>query len=126
VLQDADFQRLGLEVYFNGEDNLTDFKIECYQRLASQQWRKLGTYFPDFLIIQRENAETIHKVLIVETKGEGFARNFQEKKDFMEREFIPLNNEKFGYPRFDFFYLQDDTPNPYLLLNSRLKSFFES
>ena len=55
-------------------------------------------------------AETIHiephKVIIIETKGEGYAAKFSERKEFM-KSFIQKNNEKFGYPRFDFLYLED-------------------
>lgn len=41
------------------------------------------------------------------TKGEGFAPNFAERKNFMEKEFVKLNNERFGYNRFSFLYIED-------------------
>ena len=43
----------------------------------------------------------------IETKGEGFAPAFADKKAFMETEFIRKNNEQFGYKRFEFLYLED-------------------
>ena len=126
VLEDADFERLNLEIFFNGEDNLTEFKIDCYKKQANKQWRKLGGYYPDFLIFQRNADNKIHKALIIETKGEGFAAAFSDKKAFMETEFIPLNNEQFGYNRFDFLYIQDDDATAEQTLNEKLKDFFQS
>jgi type III restriction enzyme len=126
VLQDADFQQLGLEIYFNGEDNLTDFSIDCYKKLTQERWRKIGKYYPDFLMLQRDKpGGTLHKILIIETKGEGFALNFQDKKTFMETEFLVRNNKEFGYQRFDFLYLQDDDPKMTYQLNTRIKAFFK-
>ena len=45
-------------------------------------------------------------MIIIETKGEGFAGKFAERKEFMKT-FIQKNNENFGYPRFNFLYLED-------------------
>ncbi|MGN1239680.1 MAG: DEAD/DEAH box helicase family protein [Paludibacteraceae bacterium] len=95
-----------LEIYFNGDDTLTDFKIRCYHH-DGRHWRYIGMYVPDFLIIQRDAEGKIHKVSIVETKGEGFAPKFAERKQFMETAFLQKNNDKFGYKRFDFLYLED-------------------
>ncbi len=113
----------GLEVYYNGDRALTDFKIRCYKR-AGANWRYIGVYTPDFLIIQRKGA-AIYKAVIVETKGEGFAENFAEKRDFMY-EFKNLNNSLFGYERFEFLYLEDILPeNARIeLTNSAIKEFF--
>ena len=94
-----------LEVYFNGDDTLTDFKIDCF-RQKGEAWQYIGKYVPDFLLISRNADNEIHKVIIIETKGEGFAAKFTEKKEFMKT-FIQKNNEKFGYPRFDFLYLEE-------------------
>ena len=132
ILQDADFQRLNLEIYFNGEDNLTAFSIDCYKKRADNRWSRIGQYYPDFLMIQRaarpnqENTEgsPIHRILVIETKGEGFARNFEEKKHFVETEFLTNNNTQFGYNRFDFLYIQDDDKNALQTLNNKIKSFF--
>ena len=94
-----------LEVYFNGDDTLTDFKIDCFRQKGTA-WQYIGKYVPDFLLISRNADNEIHKVIIIETKGEGFAAKFTEKKEFMKT-FIEKNNEKFGYPRFDFLYLEE-------------------
>ena len=95
-----------LEVYFNGDDTLTEFKINCYTKVGNS-WRYIGRYVPDFLVLSRNADEQIDKVIIIETKGEGFAAKFKDRKDFMESEWVKKNNEKFGYQRFDFLYLED-------------------
>ena len=95
-----------LEVYFNGDDTLTDFKIDCYRQNGSKGWHYIGKYVPDFLLISRNIDKKIHKVIIIETKGKVFAGKFTERKEFMKT-FIQKNNEKFGYPRFEFLYLED-------------------
>lgn len=95
-----------LEVYFNGDDNLTEFRIKCFKR-SGAHWSYLGYYFPDFLLVRRNSQGEIHQIAIVETKGEGFAAKFADKRRFMETEFIKKNNEKFGYNRFEFLYLED-------------------
>ncbi len=94
-----------LEVYFNGDDTLTDFKIDCYKRVGNS-WRYIGRYVPDFLLLSRNEQKQIDKVIIIETKGEGFAAKFKDRLDFMS-EFVKKNNDKFGYQRFDFLYLED-------------------
>jgi len=95
-----------LEVYFNGDETLTAFKINCYHRVGDR-WNYIGRYVPDFLMLQRDGDGNIHKVLIIETKGEGYAAKFTPRREFMEQEFLRLNNEKFGYRRFDFLYIED-------------------
>lgn len=95
-----------LEVYFNGDDNLTEFRIKCFKR-SGAHWSYLGYYFPDFLLVRRNSQGEIHQIAIIETKGEGFAAKFADKRRFMETEFIKKNNEKFGYNRFEFLYLED-------------------
>lgn len=97
-----------LEVYFNGDDTLTDFKINCYKRVAGN-WRYIGRYVPDFLLFSRNEQKQIDKCIIIETKGEGFAAKFKDRLDFMS-EFVKKNNDKFGYQRFDFLYLEDTIP----------------
>ena len=94
-----------LEIYFNGDDTLTDFKIDCYKRVGNN-WRYIGRYVPDFLLLSRNEHKQIDKVIIIETKGEGFAAKFKDKLNFMS-EFVKKNNDKFGYQRFDFLYLED-------------------
>ena len=95
-----------LEVYFNGDDTLTEFKIDCFKH-NGRYWVRIGKYVPDFLILSRNAEGGIHKVIIVETKGEGFAAKFADRRKFMETQFIKQNNEKFGYRRFEFLYIED-------------------
>ena len=95
-----------LEYYFNGDDTLTDFKIRCYRR-HNGHWQYDGLYVPDFLVLSRTPEGRIDRICIIETKGEGFAARFQERLQFMQQEFIPLNNRQFGRERFRFLYLED-------------------
>ena len=95
-----------LEVYYNGDDTLTEFKIDCFKH-NGRYWVRIGKYVPDFLILSRNAEGGIHKVIIVETKGEGFAAKFADRRKFMETQFIKQNNEKFGYRRFEFLYIED-------------------
>ena len=88
VLKMSVIESLGLEVYYNGDRALTEFKIKCYKH-SSNKWQYLGMYTPDFLIIKRKDGK-IYKAIIVETKGEIYANDpvFKEKRSFMEQEFI--------------------------------------
>lgn len=95
-----------LEIYFNGDDSLTEFKIDCYKQVG-KEWTYIGKYVPDFLLLSRKDDGTIHRIIIIETKGERFAAKFADRKKFMETEFIQKNNEHFGYERFHFLYLED-------------------
>lgn len=95
-----------LEIYYNGDDTLTEFKIDCFKH-NGRYWVRIGKYVPDFLILSRNAEGGIHKVIIVETKGEGFAAKFTDRRKFMETQFIKQNNEKFGYRRFEFLYIED-------------------
>lgn len=95
-----------VEFYFNGDETLTDFKIRCYAK-RGRTWKMLGNYYPDFLLLTRNSDNTINKIVIVETKGEGFAGKFVPRKQFMDDLFIKLNNDKIGYPRFEFLYIED-------------------
>lgn len=108
VLSFPQLEKFGLEVYYNGDRALTEFKIKCYQKIGSG-WRYIGIYTPDFLIIQRNAENKIHKAIIVETKGQIYANDptFKEKRRFMETEFLRQNNAAFGYVRFEYLYLED-------------------
>lgn len=99
---------LGLEVYYNGDNTVADFRIDCYKKSGST-WKKVGKYTPDFLIIHRADG-AIDKVLIVETKGLGYSRErgFVERREYMEKVFIPQNNARFGRKRFDYRVLTDN------------------
>lgn len=95
-----------IEFYFNGDDTLTDFRIRCYTK-SGRAWKLDGYYYPDFVMLTRNSDNTINKVIIIETKGEGFAGKFVPRKQFMEESFIELNNNKAGFPRFNFLYIED-------------------
>lgn len=101
-------QQKNLEVYYNGDGQFTEFRILCYKQNDKKQWGYIGQYTPDFLIIQRKD-NTIHKALIVETKGSIYANDdaFKNRKSFVESEFLKANNDKFGYERFEYLYLED-------------------
>lgn len=107
VLGLNDIASLGLEVYYNGDRAMTEFKIKCYKN-ANGKWSYVGLYTPDFLIIKRQDGK-IHKAIIVETKGDIYKNDptFKDKCTFMETEFAKKNNEAFGYNRFDYLYLED-------------------
>jgi superfamily II DNA or RNA helicase len=110
ILALDDVKKLGLEVYYNGDRVLTEFKIRCYKS-NNAKWQYIGMYTPDFLIIKRKNTE-IDKAIIVETKGKIYASDpqFIDKRKFVENNFILQNNKEFGYNRFDYLYLEDSLP----------------
>lgn len=127
VISLSAFSNNKLEIYYNGDRNLTKFKIACYEQ-KNKRWNKVGDYTPDFLVIERKNDE-INKVLIIETKGSGFADQpeFIARRKFMENEFLKMNNEKFGYQRFEYLYLSDNTKmnDNLCLFISKIDTFFK-
>ena len=115
----------GLEIYFNGDDELTEFKIECYEQQADGTWNEVGGYVPDFLVLQRNAEGELRRVLIVETKGEGFERNFAEKKAFMQGQFLADNSNHTGYPDFEFLHLPEDLKGSHSqMLRDKITDFF--
>ncbi len=84
ILREEIIKESDLEIYYNGDCNLTDFRIKCYKVVASSK-QYLGNYTPDFLIVQRKEKK-IRKVLVIETKGSLYANEpkFRDKKEFME------------------------------------------
>ena len=122
-----DFKEKKLEMYFNGERGLTEFVINCFAK-KGKNWHNIGKYTSDFLILNRTKDNKIHKALIIETKGEGFAndQSFIKKKNFIETNFLEQNNEKFGYQKFDFIYLEDSISltNNINKLNTKINSLF--
>ena len=116
-----------LEVYYNGDRTLTEFKIRCYKS-ESRKWRYIGMYTPDFLIIKRKDG-LIHKAIIVETKGTIYARDpaFIDKRTFMDTEFKRQNNEQFGYNRFEYLYLADSLTEKERILKTykMIQEFFK-
>lgn len=117
ILTLQDFNDFGLEIYYNGESNLTNFRIFTYKDNIS-----LGYYTPDFLIIKRIKNK-IDKILILETKGAVFSKNFEDKKNFMQ-EFININNKEYGYNRFEFLYIEDSNEKAIIEIDKKLKDFF--
>jgi hypothetical protein len=121
------FKNKRLEIYYNGERGLTEFVINCFAK-EGHYWKNIGKYTTDFLIVQRSEKNTLHKALILETKGGGYSDDpvFQRKRKFVETGFIKLNQEKFGYPRFDFLYLQDsdDINANTVKLGNKIQQFF--
>ena len=111
VLSFDEIEKLGLEVYYNGDRAMTEFKIKCYKKDGGK-WRYIGIYTPDFIILKRRDGK-IHKAIIVETKGSIYAGDpiFKDKRAFMESEFKKQNNYAFGYERFDYLYLEDSMPD---------------
>lgn len=129
ALKDSDFQNKAnaLEIYYNGERGLTEFVIDCFAK-NGKYWKNIGHYTPDFLMIRRDDTNKIHKVLIIETKGGIYAEKFKPRKTFMEAEFLRVNNEKYGYARFDFLYLEDSQKIEAntAKLNAKINQFFNN
>lgn len=126
VLPLREVEQLGLEVYYNGDRAMTEFKIKCYKAVGSG-WSYIGMYTPDFLIIQRRDGK-IHRALIVETKGKIYANDptFKDKRAFVESEFLRQNNTAFGYERFEYLYLEDTMPDKerIVLTHEKICEFF--
>lgn len=72
--------------------------------------------------------KAIAKVLIVETKGSGYAeqKTFKLRKKFMETKFLQMNNDKVGYKKLEYLFLQDDAKfdDNLAKLNDTLVTFF--
>jgi len=127
AMQLSDFKNKQLEIYYNGERGLTEFVINCFAK-EGKYWKNIGKYTTDFLIIKRTEKDKIHKALLIETKGALYAEDkvFQKKKNYVETEFLKLNQEKFGYQRFDFLYLEDSKSIVANItkLNNKINNFF--
>ncbi len=127
VLPLPEVEQLNLEVYYNGDRDMTEFKIKCYKS-TGHGWSYIGMYTPDFLIIQRKD-EKIHKALIVETKGKIYASDptFKDKRAFVESQFLRQNNAAFGYERFEYLYLEDTMPERerIIVTHDKISEFFE-
>jgi len=140
LLKSTEFQATGLEVYYNGARHLTEFRIDCYRQVGTAtgqtthgkaiRWQKLGAYTPDFVMLQRRDG-AVHKVLMIEAKGKGFAEQtaYTDRKKFVASEFLRLNNDKFGYTRFDFCEVPEPANKQYrdaaLPLLARAFAFFD-
>lgn len=95
-----------LEFYFNGAEELTEFKIRCYKQVG-KHLQYDGYYYPDFVVLRRDEQNQIDKICIIETKGAGFEANFEDRLKFMKETFVPKNNTQFKYERFEFLYLPE-------------------
>lgn len=94
-----------IEAYFNGDESLTEFYIDCY-KYDGKFWRNIGKYYPDFVVLKRNDEGAISKVVLVETKGSVYESSFSEKREFM-KEFIDVNNQN-GPTSFKFMYIPED------------------
>lgn len=116
-----------LEVYYNGDHNISSFRIECFKN-EDKKVKKVGLYTPDFLIIKRLNNK-VNKVLIIETKGKGYKnqQEFIDRKNYIENDFIPFNNKKIGYKKFDYLYVEDSLKENEIIsmLNNKIYEFFK-
>ena len=124
LLKGDSFRELHLEVYFNGDDTISDFGIKCYKEVDGV-WQRIQHYYPDFLMLQRGGDGKARRVLIIETKGKVYEDSFKDKEAFIKK-FIRDNNE-----RFVFLYLKESQitrkhPN-YLLEETvtKINSFFK-
>lgn len=130
VLGMEQIERLGLEVYYNGDGSLTEFKIDCYEAREDTGWHHVGIYTPDFLIVKRNKAgDKIERAIIVEMKGSLYANdpNFKVRKAFTAGEFIRLNTDNEGYKRFDYLFLEDTMSGKERVLKTaeKIREFFE-
>ena len=127
VLVANKFKISNLEIYYNGDHNISSFRIECF-KIENKKVKKVGLYTPDFLILQRKDNKII-KVLIVETKGQGFKnqQEFIDRRNYVEKEFIPFNNKKLGYKKFDYLYIEDTMTEKEILslINNKIYEFFK-
>ena len=121
------FKNSNLEIYYNGDHNISSFKIECFKS-EDKKIKKVGLYTPDFLVINRKDNK-VHKVLIIETKGSGYKnqQEFIDRKNYIEKDFIPFNNKKMGYKKFDYLYLEDSLNENEImsLINDKILEFFK-
>lgn len=115
-----------IEIYFNGDEAMTNFYIECYDK-SNGYWKRIGNYFPDFLILKR-NVETnqICKVILVETKGTPFEASFLPQKQFMEK-FLAINNASES-TQFEFLYVPEsfDEDKQYIETRQKIENFLNA
>lgn len=117
-----------LEIYYNGDRSLTEFRIRCYRKRAigsAEQWVGVGDYTPDFLVLRRDAAtNAIDACMVVETKGALYARDpaFQHRRHFAETTFLDLQNRP-GLPRYRYLYLEESADWERQFLDA-IKEFF--
>ena len=122
------FKANNLEIYYNGDHNIASFRIECF-KTEDKKIKKVGLYTPDFLLIRRDKKNKINKVLIIETKGHGFSeqQGFIDRRNYVENEFIKMNNKHFGYNKFDYLYIEDTLSESEIIskVNDKLNKFLK-
>lgn len=129
ALRRAELADRDLEIYYNGDAPLTEFRIRCYRRLPASRgggWTGVGEYTPDFLVIHRDKtSNAIDACLVVETKGALYARDpaFQHRRAFASGEFLRLNASRPGIPRFQYLYLEETADWQHQLVDA-VKEFF--
>ena len=129
ALRRAELAERDLEIYYNGDSSLTEFRIHCYRRLSVDEggaWTSVGQYTPDFLVLHRDKASVaIDACLIVETKGELYARDpaFRHRRAFAAGEFLRLNAPRPGAPRFQYLYLEETADWQHQFVDA-VKEFF--
>jgi superfamily II DNA or RNA helicase len=130
ALRRAELAERDLEIYYNGDSSLTEFRIHCYRRLSGDEggaWTSVGQYTPDFLVLHRDKAAgAIDACLIVETKGELYARDpaFRHRRAFAAGEFLRLNAPRPGAPRFQYLYLEETADWQHQFVDA-VKEFFK-
>ncbi len=95
----------GLELFYNGARELTEFQIQCYQQTAAGGWARLGKYTPDFVLLKRTaDRSQVHQLMMIETKGRVFASfpDYIARKRYVQSEFLQRHASAFGYAKFDF------------------------
>lgn len=120
IFQLSAFQQNQLEVYFNGDRFLSEFKIKIYKKI-NDQWKLIqDQYTPDFVVIERQGKK-IAKTLILETKGSHLAHDFTDIRRFMEDTFVDLNANAF-----DYLYLEDGKDMSYHLqsITDKINAYF--
>ena len=130
ALNRAELADRDLEIYYNGDASLTEFRIRCYRRLPPSRgvasWASVGEYTPDFLVLHRDKASgAIDACLVVETKGALYARDpaFQQRRDFASGEFLNINASRSGIPRFQYLYLEETADWQHQFIDA-VKEFF--
>jgi type III restriction enzyme len=132
LLKFEEFRASGLEIYYNGARHLTEFRIECFHQHSAGRWQRMGYYTPDFLLLSRhpqssEQAGQAKQVLIIEAKGKGFAEqsDYTRRRDFVQQHFVPMNNQKFDFQRFDFIQIDEPEKKDYKQSAQRLRQHAE-
>ncbi|MGI8419267.1 MAG: DEAD/DEAH box helicase family protein [Candidatus Levyibacteriota bacterium] len=121
IFQLKAFQEQDLEVYFNGDRFLSEFKIKIYKKIGNS-WKLIqNKYTPDFLIIKRNKKNEIVKTLIIETKGAHLAHDFSDIRNFMQGKFVEINPDRFG-----FLYLEDGKDFTYQVeqIHDKMQEYF--